>query len=328
MSTPLDAQFGFKAETSYGTAVTVTNFMEFASENIRPEYQLLTGSGFRPGAHAIRSDRTARNGMIGCSGSVTWQPLAAGGSGLSALLAPALGAVTTSGPTTSSYTHTGTFGDLAGDSLTIQVGRPGTAGTVHPFTYAGCKVGGLTLRNSLDGILEASLDIAHALSETTGIALASASYTASTELYSWSDGGLTVAGSTVNISDVSFSLRNPYRLRRYVGGTQGEPLQNGLREATCTFTMEFEDLTELNYVRATTVAAGQKKLVATWTGNTAISASTYPQIIVTFEVSEITGDYVAQNGMEINTLTVNAIARFDGTNSPMKIEVISADSTP
>lgn len=328
MSTLLDAQFGFAPETSYGTAVTVTEFMEFTSESIRPEYQLLTGSGFRPGARAIRSDRTLRPGMIGATGSVTWQPLAAGGSGLSALLAPALGAVTTSGPVTSGYTHTGTYGDLAGDSLTIQVGRVGTAGTVHPFTYAGCKVGGLTLRNSLDGILEATLDIAHALSETTATTLASASYTSGAELFSWADGCLTIAGTAVNVTDATFSLRNNYRIRRFLCDRQAEPLENAIREATCSLTMEFEDLTELNYVRAATAAAGQKKIVGTWTANTAISATTFPQIIVTFEVGEFTGDYVSQNGQDMNMLTLNAVARWDGTNSPMKIEVISADSTP
>lgn len=329
MSTLLDAQFGYKAESTWGTAVAVTSFVEFSQESLRPNYQLLTGTGFRPGARAVRSDRTVRGGMTGLTGSVTWQLLSKGGSNISGLLAAVLGEVSsTTSATDSVYTHTGTYGNLAGDSLTLQVCRPDTSGTVQPFTYAGCKAGGLTLRNSLDGILEATLDVAHAKTETTATSLASASYTASAELFSWVGGGLTIAGSSVNVTDISLSVRNAYKIRRFIGGTQAEPLENGIREATCAITMEFEDLTELNYVRAATVAAGQKKIVATWSAPTLAGVSAYPQIIATFEVAEFTGDYVSQNGQDMNMLTLNAVARYDGTNSPLKIEVKSTDSTP
>lgn len=329
MSTLLDAQFGFKAESTWGTAVAVTRFGEFMSESLKPNYQVLTGAGFRPGARAVRSDRVARGGMIGLSGSVTWQPLTKGDSNISGLLAAALGSVSsTTTATDSVYTHTGTYGDLAGDSLTVQIGRPDTSGTVQPFTYAGCKVGGLTLKNSLDGILEATLDIAHAKSETTSTSLASASYTSGAELFSWGGGGLTVAGSAVNVTDVSFSLRNSLKIRRYLGGGQAEPLENGIREAMCSFTMEFESLTMLNRIRALTASAGQAKIVGTWNGPTLAGVSAYPQIIATMEIADFTGDYVSTNGQDMIMLTVQAVARYDGTNSPFKIEVKSTDSTP
>lgn len=329
MATLLDAQLGFKAETTWGSPVTVSRFIEITNETLKPNYQLLTGAGMRPGARAIRSDRTVRGGFIGLTGAITWQPLTKGDSSLSAVLAPALGAVSsTTSATDGVYTHTGTYGDLQGDSLTIQIGKPDSGGTVNPFTYAGCKVTGLTLKNSLDGILEASLEIGHAKTETTSTALASASYTAGAELFSWAGGGLTVAGSAVNITDLNFALKNAYKMRRYVGGGQGEPLENGLREATCSFQMEFSSLSDLDRIRSLTRSGGQAKIVGTWNGPTLVGVSAYPQVIVTIEVAEFTGDYVNVAGRDMLMLTCNAVARFDGTNSPLKIEVKSADATP
>lgn len=329
MSTLLDGQIGFLAETTYNTPPAVTNFLELASESIRPNYPILTGSGFRPGARAIRSDRVARTGMKGGAGSISFQPLTKGGNSLSRWLALALGAVTSTTTTTDSvYTHTGTFGDLLGDSVAIQVGRPDTSGTVQPFTYGGCKVGGLTLSNSVDGILDATVDLAFVASETTATSLASASYTSGAELFNWAGGSLTVAGGAIAVTDATLTLRNQLRERWFLGNTLKEPLENGIREVTCRWTMEFEDLTEINYVRAAAAATGQKKLVLTWTGPTLAGSSAYPRIRATIEVADLVADNYPQiNGQDMITLGFTGTARYDGTNSPLKIEVDSTESS-
>lgn len=330
MSTLLDGQIGFLAETAFNTPPTVTNFLELASETIRPNYPIITGTVFRPGARAIRSDRVARPGMKGGAGAITFQPLTKGANSISRWLALALGAVSSTTTTTDSvYTHTGTYGDLLGDSVTIQVGRPDTGGTVRPFTYGGCKVGGLTLSNSVDGILESTVDLAYVASETTATSLASASYTSGAELFNWTGGGLTLAGSTLLVTDAALSLRNVYRERWFLGNTQAEPLENGIREATVRFTMEFEDLTEINYIRASVAATGQKKLVLTWSGPTLAGVSAYPRIRATVEVADLVADsYPAVNGQDMITLGFTGTARYDGTNSPLKIEVDSTESSP
>lgn len=330
MATPLDGQIGFIAETTYNTPPTVTNFLELASESIRPNYPIITGTGFRPGQRAVRSDRVARPGMHGGAGSISFQPLTKGGNALSRWLALALGAVSSTTTTTDSvYTHTGTYGDLLGDSVAVQVGRPDTGGTVRPFTYGGGKVGELTLSNNVEGILEATVGLAFVASETTSTSLASASYTSGAEPFNWTGGSLTVAGGAIDVTDATLTLRNVLKERWFLGNTLREPLENGMRETTVRFTMEFEDLTEINYIRAAVAATGQKKLVLTWTGPTLAGASAFPRIQATVEVADLVADtYPQVNGQDLIMLGFTGTARYDGTNSPLKIEVDSTESSP
>lgn len=332
MSTLLDGQIGFIAETAYNTPPAVTNFLELASESIKPNYPILTGSGFRPGQHVVRSDRVLRPGMKGGAGAITFQPLTKGGNSLSRWLALALGAVSSTTTTTDSvYTHTGTFGDLLGDSVAIQVGRPDTSGTVQPFTYGGGKVGGLSLSTNVDGLLEATVDLAYVASETTSTSLASASYTSGAEPFAWTKGDLTLAGSSIAITDMAIALRNTLKERWFMNNTQKEPLVAGFpsREVTVRFNMEFESLTHLNYTRDTVTATGQKKLVATWSGPTLAGASAYPRIRATVEVADLVADsYPSISGQDMIMLGFTGTARYDGTNSPLKIEVDSTEATP
>lgn len=328
MSTLLDGQIGFIAETTFNSPPTVTNFLELAREDIQRGRQVITGSGFRPGAHAVRSDRVART-EHGGGGPISFQAMTKGANSLSRWLALALGSVSsTTSATDSVYTHTGIFGDLAGDSVAVQVGRPDSSGTVRPFTFGGCKVGGLSLITNVDGFLEVGVDLAYVASETTSTGLASASYTSGAELYNWTGGALTIAGGAVNVYSAALNLRTPYRERIYIGNGQGEPLQNGIRDVTVRFEMEFEDLTEINYVRTTVASTAQKKLVLTWTGPTLAGVSAYPQVIATVEVADLVADrHPAINGQDLITLGFTATARYDGTNSPLKIEVKSTEST-
>lgn len=329
MSTLLDGQVGFKAESTYGTAVTPDQFLEFTSESIKPTYQVLEGKSRRPAQRSVRSDRVVRGGMIGCTGSVTFEPLSKGKT-ISSLLSAVMGSVATSGPTeTTVYTHTGEFGNLDGKSITLQIGKPDTSGTVRAFTYAGVKLGGLTLATDLDGILQATLDIAHAKTETTATALASATYTSGAELFSWVGGSFTIAGVTQNVSKASVSFKNNFDIRRYQGGAtnQGEPLESGDREVRANLEVEFDSLTNLNYIKAATATAGQAKIVLVWAAPTLLGSTIYPNITVTLEVADITGDWVNVGGPNRLMLPIQAIARYDSTNSPGKIVVQSADTT-
>lgn len=329
MSTLLDGQVGYKVESVYGTPVTVDQFTEYTSESLTPTYPVLLGRSRRPAQRAVRSDRTVRVGMTGLTGSIVFEPTSKGKS-ISSLLACVLGGVATTGPTeTTVYTHTGSYGDLAGDSLTLQIGKPDVSGTVRPFTYAGVKVGGISFGTDMDGILQCTLDIAHAKSEATGTALATATYTSGAELFSFVGGTFTIGGVTQNVSKASCAFKNQYAIRRYQGAStnQGEPLENGDREATASLEVEFDSLTNLNYVRAATAAAGQAKVVLTWAAPTILGSTLYPSIIVTLEVAEFTGGYVNSSGPDRIMLGLQCAARYDGTNTPGKIVVLSADTT-
>jgi len=329
MSTLLDGQIGYKAESVYGTLVVVDQFMEFTSESIKPSYQVLEGKSRRPGQRSVRSDRVVRGGLTGVTGGISFEPLTKGKS-VSSFLSTLLGSVSTGAALeTVVYPHTGSFGNLDGKSLTLQIGKPDTGGTVRPFTYGGVKLAGATFSTDLDGILQCSLDIAHAVSETTATALATATYTSGAELLSWVGGSFTIGGVTQYVTKGSCSFKNNYDIRRFQGGAsnQKEPLEVGDREVTAQLEVEFDSLTNLNYVKAATAAAGQAKIVMTWQGPTLLGSTLYPKVEITLEVADILGDWVNVGGPNRIMLPLTCKARYDGTNSPAVILVHSADAT-
>src|SRR2546430_17668955 len=66
----LSAQVGTVAESTYGTAVTVTRFWEFLSENFQYNPGYLDGMGLKAGQAYNRSTRTTKT-SIDVNGDVT-----------------------------------------------------------------------------------------------------------------------------------------------------------------------------------------------------------------------------------------------------------------
>ena len=124
-------QLGVKAESTYGTGVTVDCFYEFDSESLAVEVGRVESSAIRAGSRAMRSDRRVPY-IMGASGSFQMPVLS---KGFGFWLAQCLGTVGTAGPAeTSVYTHTGTIGSMTGDMFTAQVGVPQAGGgtITHP----------------------------------------------------------------------------------------------------------------------------------------------------------------------------------------------------
>jgi hypothetical protein len=132
--TGLAAQIGYATEVTVGTPVTATAFLPLISESLTQDRTRLESSGILAGRRVLTSDQY-NGGDVTVSGSVQHELY---NRGLGKLFTAMFGAVATTGA--GPYTHTFTPGDLSGDSLTVQVGRPATNGTVFPFTYAGMKV--------------------------------------------------------------------------------------------------------------------------------------------------------------------------------------------
>jgi hypothetical protein len=175
----------------------------------------------------------------------------------------AFGAVSTSGA--GPYVHTFTPGDLTGDSLTIQVGRPASTGTVHPFTYAGCKIATWEISASVGDIAMLNFSVL-GMTETTATALASASYDSTWEPFVFTEASLTIAGSAAGtVKDLTLSGDNALTLRHRLGSaTSKEPLEIGLRTYEGTITTDFDALTHYDLFVAGTEAA----LVATFDNGT------------------------------------------------------------
>ncbi|MEV0698215.1 phage tail tube protein [Saccharopolyspora sp. NPDC050389] len=149
------------------------------------------------------------------------------------------------------YKHTFTPGPPP-PGLTIQVGRPDTAGTVHPFTYTGCKVSSWTLSSAIGEIVTLAVTVL-GRDETTATPLATASYPANLDLLTFVEGSLTVAGSAHEMRSINLQGTNGLADDRYVHGSRlrNEPLEIGAegsqaRVYSGTIEGEFNNLTAYN----------------------------------------------------------------------------------
>jgi hypothetical protein len=151
--TGMDAQIGYALESSVGTPATVTAFVPLLSETLMQDKTRLESSGIIAGRRVLTSNQW-NGGNVTVSGSVQHELY---NRGLGKLFTAMFGTVATTGA--GPYTHTFTPGDLTGDALTVQVGRPATNGTVYPFTYAGMKVSSWEIACSQGEIATLGLDL-------------------------------------------------------------------------------------------------------------------------------------------------------------------------
>lgn len=251
-------QFGYASETSPGTPVTVDTFLPINSELIEQKIEQLESEGVRAGRLVLASTKQGQRTISGDIDLELWN------TDIATLWHHAFGAVSV---TTNSgqWDYTFTPGDLTGKSLTIQVGRPDQSGTVHPFTWAGCKVSEWTLSSDVGEIATLSLGII-GMSETNGTALASASYDSGLEPFTFVEGAISIDGSTNgHVQSFEITGDNAIEERFRLGSDLSkEPLENGMREYTGTMTVDFDSLTAYNKY----LAGDQVALVLTFDNGT------------------------------------------------------------
>jgi hypothetical protein len=271
-----DAQIGFKSEVTPGTAVVPDTFIPFVSENIKQNIEYLDTQTIS----ARKVLRLTKRGSRAVQGGFTTE---LPNTDIATLLHQMMGAVATTG--TGPYTHTFTPGDLTGQALTIQVGRPATTGTVHPFTYAGCKISDWTISASVGEIARLECSVV-GMTETTATALAAAAYDSTWEPFVFTEASLSVAGGAEEaVRDLTLSGDNAIETRVRLGsGFSKEPLEIGLRSYTGSITTDFEDLNNYNLFVNGTEAA----LVATFdNGTETLTVTTNVQF--TGETPEVSG---------------------------------------
>ena len=257
MTTGLNGQVGFKSESTWGTAVVVDKFVPFSKESMKQKIEQIVSKAIRAGR---RTQATHAQGRKTVGGGLE---LDLPNNTLAVLLKHMFGTVATSGA--GPYTHTATPGDLTGDSLTVQVGKPGQAGTVHPFTYAGCKINEWTLKCSVGEYATLELDIT-AKSETTATALASASYTAGYAPFTFVQGSVTFNGVSIAVTEATLSGKNGLRTDHHHLGSADitQQKENNRREYSGALMADFEDLTQYNRF----VAGTEHALVLTFSNGT------------------------------------------------------------
>lgn len=263
----IEAQFGVGQESTYGTYTAPTKTFEFVSESLKYSISRITSAGLRAGR---RTARRWKAGTRSVSGDVV---LELGPQGLGVLLSNVLGDPTTTG--TGPYTHT--YAGLANidtKSMTLQVGRPDNSGTLRAFSYLGCKFTQFKVEASVNEYAKATFSV-YGREEVTSQSLAAAAYDADWDPLAFTEGSLTVGGSTVPVTEVSYQIdlslaTDRFRLGATDNGKPKKAVVSGFAAITGSFTADFDDLTQYNHY----VNGDEATLVLTFDDGTSTLAIT------------------------------------------------------
>jgi hypothetical protein len=331
MALPVNSQFGIKKETTWATAVTPDRFLEFDGDSLNLEQEYHDGISLRADTTFESSARTKK--LRRAAGGAI--PLPVGYKQFGVILDQAVtGTVTPSVVSGTAYLSTFNVGLGAAPtkSATLQINKPYSTGTDLSVTYPGAMLSGMSFSIDTDGILMCNTTW-DAQDETTpgttpaGAALASASYAAGQDVWPETTAALTLNGGDAGaVTGISWEWQIPRANRRKKldgSSTYRQPVVNGKATVTGSLQVDWESSTYYDLFRSGAFAS----LVLTCTGPTAITGAVYPTFQVTFAAIQIRGGSPSVNGPDLISTSVPFVAKFDGTNAPMKIEYTSTDST-
>jgi hypothetical protein len=322
-----DNQIGYVDESTYGTRVVPTRFLEFDNEAVVRNQINREGAGLRAGKRVQRVDHQSQANK-GAGGKVAHE-LRHKGFGL--LLKHCVGKAAvlsqpSAGPDPTVWDQVFTLGDSAGLSMTAQIGRPETVDrVVKPFDYVGVKVADWTISQDLDAytMLEMTLD---AMDEITSQTLATASYPAFGTIPPFNDGGCSVLVNSLAYlpSKLSLTCNNGIKTDRYslrADTRKREPLAgNALATLTGTMSGEFEAMT--NY--AAFVAGTIVPIVLKWEGPIISNAFKYT-FQITLANCRIDGETPQTGGLAVPDQNVPFTVLDDGATAPISILYRSTD---
>lgn len=320
IKTGIAAQLMAKAESAYGTPVTVDRTYEFVSESLKTD--VVKVDGFQIGqGRFLKNDRT-KTVVRGASGAIDFIVL---NKNFGLLFEHAIGQNTITGAS-ANKTHTiiPDAAALQGKSLTVQVGKPDVAGTVQPFTYEGGKITDWELKCAVDGPLHfiCNFDFENVLTAT---ALATASYVATQEMFIFSEGALTIGGTTTFVKDASIKGKNGLNTgRRGLTNTKKEPLATGIVDyLTGNLVCEFESLAAY----AAFIAGTQAQLILTFTLATVIpTTAVVYSLTITIPKIEYTGESPVVGGPDIVMQNLPFRGLYDGSNAIITIVAVNGDT--
>lgn len=199
MTTQMDCSIGIKAESTYGTGVTVDQFLEFTDESFDRNATWAQSSAMRVGR---RGELAARRslGNEGWQGSLTVEPAI---KGFGILLNAAFGAVTnTAVPSaTGAYQQVHTPSTSTVNSYTIQKGIPLIGGATTAMTFLGAVCKSIDFSASAGEIVSVATEWA-GIEVGTATAYATPSYPSYSAgvdpLFTFVHGAITIGGTVTN----------------------------------------------------------------------------------------------------------------------------------
>lgn len=319
------AQVGVATEETFGTYKAPTRFFPFESESLVLAKEYIRSKGLRAG-HYAQAKNLHLATTRGVDGDVNLEFYDEGmGILLNQLHGNAISPTKITESEAYKQTHALGLTTPGGKSLTVQVGRPDTGGTVRPFSYKGCKVTGAKIEVAQGGITMFSLTV-DGKDEVTSEALAEPTYSTTAKPFTFQQVIAKIGGSEVaNIQSITFNIAIPMNTGRYNLGSSGtklEPIVNDLIPITAEATLEFASLTD--HERFTKEEVVKLETIAT--GDEIDAKAKYKAALTAAAAKQVSSGPVVQ-GPDILTQSVSFECLDNGTEAPLSIELVSKDST-
>ena len=322
----LDAQLGLGAESTYGTAGTITRFLPFTRESLELEVQYVRTAGLRAGRLAQLDElhvATTRQG----SGSIE-MPFYQKGMGMLLNLLHGDTVTPTQVGTTGAYVQTHNVGVTAPDlkSVTIQVGRTDVGGTRRPFTHLGCKLSQLELECERGGVLNSTWEF-DIRDVSTATPLATATYPTGLVPFNFTQGAVLIddTAPVALVRRAQLRIELPLENDRFslsASLVKALPVINGPVSITAELECEFGNLDQWNaFVNATRRAVRLKFTGPVISGSENYLLDMYMPRTVTV------GQTPTVEGPDVITQTVQLEAVDPGSAAPLTITYKSTDTS-
>lgn len=324
----LAASLGFVAESTYGTYVTPTRWVESSAPALRKVKNTVQGGAMAAG-RLVRPG-TMRNVTSKAGGGTIAMEVYSKRMGL--LLQALMGTTVTpvqQGATTA-YLQTHTLADPFGKMLTMQVGVPDLAGTVRPYTFLGSKITAMEFTCGIDENLTVSIEV-DSRDVTEAETLAAPSYATGVNVFHFAQSAVKLGtynseAQVDGIRKMTVRIARPSRVDRFYHGNAGlksQPIINDYAQITGTIEADYLDKT----VFADRFAADTSTALDwVFTGPVIESANTE---IFRIRVPQIffNGDTPAVNGPDVVSGAFPFVGTYDGTNAAAQILYQSTDTT-
>lgn len=322
----LGSQIGISTETTNGTFVAPTTFLRLLSESLELKKDSIKIPGL--GADAVvQQDGLHLDTTRHVEGDIVPVPQTVG---LGKLLNLLTGAAVTPSGSGDAKTFSFPIGVTPpdGKSASIQVGVPGTDGTVRSKAVKGAVITAITFGMETGGALTCSATIWGSDLDTS-TTLATAVYPTGAEAFSFLGSLLQIddaaVGSCVRSFSVTFTF--PKKSDRYClngSGTALIPITNGQIAISGNYEIEFSGgWAQYEAFRT----AARRKLTLQNSGRAEIESGVKAQLNFTFPniIVEDNGTPVV-SGPDLITTTASWTAVADGTNPPATIEYVTTDT--
>jgi hypothetical protein len=323
----LGGSTGIGAESTYGTGVAPTRWLEMETNEMKLRPVWYQGKGIAAGSLTpkVTQNVLTNQDAGGTIKSMMFQK------GMGLWLANAQGSTATpiQDGGTASYTQTHNLGSQSGIFDTIQGGVPDTAGAVHPYTLTGGKISDVTYDFSVGNPVMATWTV-DGQNMIESQSFTAASYQTANPEFHFGETNFLMGtfGSEAAVEGVragTVTLKRPLDAGRFYAdgtGLKQEPIQNGMFEITGTLDTDLIDKTKFVDLF---VSGASKSIIFQCTGPIIASSFHY-----TFEVNVTAVRFSAETptitGPTLIQPKITFEGRWDETNNPLIVTYRSTDT--